>query len=104
MTIPSAEAMEKAKEVYHSWCEIDAEDNQLFDRLVGDIAQALEEYADTHYSDVLHKWAKANANAVTNARAEALEEAAKVAEFHSGPSIQLVEKIHALKNRGGDRV
>lgn len=39
-----------------------------------------KEWADNRYSDVLHKWADANKNAVSNARAEALEEAAKVAD------------------------
>lgn len=33
---------------------------------------------------------------VQAARDEAFEEAAKIAEFHSGPSIQLADKIRAL--------
>lgn len=37
---------------------------------------------------------------VKNIRNQTLDEAAQIAEFHSGPSIQLAEKIRAMKEAG----
>lgn len=119
MTTPSAEAMEKAKEVYHSWCEIDVPDENMFDRIIGDIAQALEAYAQEALAQrdleqfgesfVLNgkrigpnEIYKSTADYVKEARTSALEDAAKIAdhlaetEEYAVPGLWMAKRIRAL--------
>lgn len=63
------------------------------EELLGDIVIALEEAAE----EVLIDNEPAFEVTATLVRNEALEEAAKIFEFHSGPSIEGAEKVRALK-------
>jgi len=63
------------------------------------IAKALTKFAEDHAKEVYAPAMTVTVALVSkNARNATLEEAAKIAEFHSGPSAQLAEKIRALKS------
>lgn len=70
--------------------------------LTKEIAQAITAFAEECATEAVRNAGiieGAILKRIKLARAEALEETAKIAEFHSGPSIQLAEKIRALKEK-----
>lgn len=79
--------MKTAEEVAETICQefrrLNKEDKGCACRFIEKAITAYaEEYANTHYSNVLKKWADGHSEDVAKARDEALEEAAKEAEKH----------------------
>lgn len=86
--------MKTAEEVAEHLIEYDNVIRELddvrLDEFKREIVQALTAYAEERVKEALR-------TSIDEWRAEALDEAAKIAEFHSGPSEQLAAKIRALK-------
>lgn len=84
------------------WVNVDTREKVVvYDSVeIARIAQAVAAYAEERVKIVKESRCETS---WAGGRAEALEEAAKVAEFHSGPSVQLAEKIRALKTTMPDR-
>lgn len=93
--IPTPKAEEVAEKLVSSskWCPSGSYNYNILREM---IAEALTAYAEERVKEALMY---APGREIREARAEALEEAARIAEYHSGPSILCAEKIRALKEK-----
>lgn len=98
-TLNMKSASEMAKEVvrkHFDWLFTD----QYQSDLAKIVAEALHDFADAKVNEAIENIALCAGQdpIARKIRNEALEEAAQVAEYHSGPSINCATKIRALKH------
>lgn len=94
MTDMSKRAVEVAAQC---WCDPKVSNREMDVELAKVFSIALVAFAEERVKEDRAKHNERTMNVVHDIRNAALEEAAKIAEFHSGPSIQLADKIRALK-------